>query len=214
MRVSQLYAPTLRETPAEAEVISHQLMLRAGMIRRATGGIYTYMPLALRTLRKIETIVREEMDAKGGQELLMPIMQPAEMWQETGRWDGGLVDVRRDVGVVLPGSPHRISTPYCSWDAGFSPPAWLISSTVVQGPTRPRNRRMPCSCRARSTSARRAYPVMRFRSSKVSTPLDGPFMEEAPVYRLQPAATSEKYTSSLLGNSGKSSHATSVQPLK
>ena len=87
MRVSQLYAPTLRETPAEAEVISHQLMLRAGMIRRATGGIYTYMPLALRTLRKIETIVREEMDAKGGQELLMPIMQPAEMWQETGRWD-------------------------------------------------------------------------------------------------------------------------------
>jgi len=87
MRASQLYAPTLRETPAEAEVISHQLMLRAGMIRRATGGIYTYMPLALRTLRKIETIVREEMDAKGGQELLMPIMQPAEMWQETGRWD-------------------------------------------------------------------------------------------------------------------------------
>lgn len=87
MRASQLYAPTLRETPAEAEVVSHQLMLRAGMIRRATGGIYTYMPLALRTLRKIETIVRQEMDAKGGQELLMPIMQPAEMWQETGRWD-------------------------------------------------------------------------------------------------------------------------------
>ena len=87
MRATQLYAPTLRETPAEAEVVSHQLMLRAGMIRRASGGIYTYMPLALRTLRKIETIVRQEMDAKGGQELLMPIMQPAEMWQETGRWD-------------------------------------------------------------------------------------------------------------------------------
>jgi len=87
MRSSQLYAPTLRETPAEAEVISHQLMLRAGMIRRATGGIYTYLPLALRILRKIETIVRQEMDAKGGQELLMPIMQPAEIWQETGRWD-------------------------------------------------------------------------------------------------------------------------------
>ena len=87
MRATQLYAPTLRETPAEAEVISHQLMLRAGMIRRATGGIYTYLPLALRVLRKIETIVRQEMDAKGGQELLMPIMQPAEIWQETGRWD-------------------------------------------------------------------------------------------------------------------------------
>jgi prolyl-tRNA synthetase len=87
MLVSQLYAPTLRETPAEAEVVSHQLMLRAGMIRKAAGGVYTYMPLALRVLRKIESIVRQEMDAKGGQELLMPIMQPAEMWQETGRWN-------------------------------------------------------------------------------------------------------------------------------
>lgn len=87
MRASQLYAPTLRETPAEAEVVSHQLMLRAGMIRKAAGGVYTYMPLALRILRKIESIVRQEMDAKGGQELLMPIIQPAEMWQETGRWN-------------------------------------------------------------------------------------------------------------------------------
>lgn len=87
MRVSQLYAPTLRETPAEAEVISHQLMLRAGMIRKAAGGVYTYLPLAWRVLRKIEAIVREEMDAKGGQELLMPIIQPAELWKETGRWD-------------------------------------------------------------------------------------------------------------------------------
>lgn len=87
MRATQLYAPTLRETPAEAEVISHQLMLRSGMIRRGAGGIYTYLPLALRILRKIEKIVRQEMDAKGGQELLMPIIQPAEIWQETGRWD-------------------------------------------------------------------------------------------------------------------------------
>lgn len=87
MRVSQLYAPTLRETPAEAEIVSHQLMLRAGMIRKAAGGVYSYLPLAWRVLRKIENIVREEMDAKGGQELLMPIIQPAEMWQETGRWD-------------------------------------------------------------------------------------------------------------------------------
>ncbi|MDF2501030.1 MAG: proS 1 [Anaerosporomusa subterranea] len=87
MRATQLYAPTLRETPAEAEVISHQLMLRAGMIRKAAGGVYSYLPLAWRVLRKIEDIVREEMDAKGGQELLMPIIQPAELWQETGRWD-------------------------------------------------------------------------------------------------------------------------------
>ncbi|MGL5514594.1 MAG: proline--tRNA ligase, partial [Sporomusa sp.] len=86
MRVSQLFAPTLRETPAEAEVISHQLMLRAGFIRKAAGGIYSYLPLAWRVLKKIEKIVREEMDAKGGQELAMPIIQPAEMWQETGRW--------------------------------------------------------------------------------------------------------------------------------
>ena len=87
MRTSQLYAPTLRQTPAEAEVVSHQLMLRAGMIRKAAGGVYTYMPLAWRTLRKIEEIVREEMDAIGGQEISMPIMQPSEMWKETGRWE-------------------------------------------------------------------------------------------------------------------------------
>lgn len=86
MKASNLYAPTLREVPAEAEVISHKLMLRAGMIRKAAGGLYTYLPLAWRVLRKIENIVREEMDAKGGQELLMPILQPAELWQESGRW--------------------------------------------------------------------------------------------------------------------------------
>lgn len=87
MRVSKLYAPTLREVPAEAEVVSHQLMLRAGFMRKAAGGIYTYLPLAWRVLEKIERIVREEMDAKGSQELLMPIVQPAEIWQESGRWD-------------------------------------------------------------------------------------------------------------------------------
>lgn len=87
MRVSRLYAPTLREVPAEAEVVSHQLMLRAGFMRKAAGGIYSYLPLALRVLKKIETIVREEMDQAGAQELLMPIVQPAEMWQESRRWD-------------------------------------------------------------------------------------------------------------------------------
>ena len=87
MRVSKLYAPTLREVPAEAEVVSHQLMLRAGFMRKAAGGIYTYLPLAWRVLKKIERLVREEKDAKGSQELLMPIVQPAEIWQESGRWD-------------------------------------------------------------------------------------------------------------------------------
>lgn len=87
MRVSQLLNPTLREVPAEAEVISHQLMVRAGFIRKSAAGFYTYLPLGLRVLKKIEQIVREEMDAKGGQEVLLPIMQPAELWKETGRWD-------------------------------------------------------------------------------------------------------------------------------
>ena len=87
MRTSQLYAPTLREVPAEAEVISHKLMLRAGMIRKAAGGLYTYLPLAWRTIKKIEQIIREEMDAAGGQEIAMPIVQPSELWKETGRWE-------------------------------------------------------------------------------------------------------------------------------
>lgn len=86
MRTSKLYAPTLRQTPAEAEVPSHQLMLRAGFIRKVAGGVYTYLPLAWRTLRKIEQIIREEIEAKDGQELALPIVQPAELWKETGRW--------------------------------------------------------------------------------------------------------------------------------
>ena len=87
LRASQLYAPTLREVPAEAELVSHKLMLRAGLVRKIAGGIYTYLPLAWRTIKKIEQIIREEMDAKGGQEIMMPIMQPAELWLESGRWN-------------------------------------------------------------------------------------------------------------------------------
>ena len=86
MRVSKLYAPTLREVPAEAEIVSHQLMLRAGFIRKSAGGMYTYLPLAWKVIKKIESIVREEMDAAGAQELMMPIAQPSEIWQESGRW--------------------------------------------------------------------------------------------------------------------------------
>jgi len=87
MRASQLLIATLKETPADAEVISHQLMLRAGMIRRLTSGLYTWLPMGLKTLRKVERIVREEMDRAGAQELLMPAVQPAELWQESGRWE-------------------------------------------------------------------------------------------------------------------------------
>ena len=87
MLASHYHINTLKEAPSEAEVASHQLMTRAGMIRRIAGGIYTYMPLGLKVLRKIENIVREEMDKAGALALLMPVVQPAELWQETGRWD-------------------------------------------------------------------------------------------------------------------------------
>ena len=87
MRVSQFFISTLKEAPAEAELISHKLMLRAGLIKRLGSGLYTWMPLGLRVLRKIENIVREEMNKCGAIELLMPAIQPAELWQETGRWD-------------------------------------------------------------------------------------------------------------------------------
>ena len=87
MRASQFHLFTLKEAPSDAEVISQKLMLRAGMIRKAAAGIYSYMPMGLRAIRKVETIVREEMDRAGAMELTMPLVQPAELWQETGRWD-------------------------------------------------------------------------------------------------------------------------------
>jgi prolyl-tRNA synthetase len=86
MRLSKFHLATTREAPADAEIVSHKLMLRAGMIRKLASGIYTWSPLGLRVLRKVETIVREEMDRAGAVELLMPTIQPAELWQETGRW--------------------------------------------------------------------------------------------------------------------------------
>ncbi|NLF83835.1 MAG: proline--tRNA ligase [Candidatus Gastranaerophilales bacterium] len=87
MRISNLFFTTYRETPADAEVVSHQLMIRAGYIRKLTHGAYTYMPLMWRVLKKISNIIREEMDAAGAQELLMPIIQPEELWRESGRWE-------------------------------------------------------------------------------------------------------------------------------
>ncbi|WP_308387900.1 proline--tRNA ligase [Acidithiobacillus sp. AMEEHan] len=87
MRASQFFLPTLKETPAEAELISHQLLLRGGFIRRLASGLYTWLPLGLRVLRQVETVVREEMERAGAQEVLMPVVQPAELWQESGRWE-------------------------------------------------------------------------------------------------------------------------------
>jgi prolyl-tRNA synthetase len=86
MKASQFFISTLKEAPADAEVVSHQLMTRAGMIKKLGAGIYSYMPMGLRVIRKVEAIVREEMNRAGAVELLMPVVQPAEFWQETGRW--------------------------------------------------------------------------------------------------------------------------------
>jgi prolyl-tRNA synthetase len=87
MRASRFFISTLKEAPSDAEIVSHQLMMRAGMIKRLGSGIYTYMPMGLKIIRKVEAIVREEMNQSGAIELLMPLIQPAELWQETGRWD-------------------------------------------------------------------------------------------------------------------------------
>src|SRR5690606_18492721 len=87
MRLSQFHLSTSKETPAEAEITSHKLMLKAGMIRKLAAGLYTWSPLGLRVLRKVEAVVREEMEAAGAIELLMPAVQPKELWEETGRWE-------------------------------------------------------------------------------------------------------------------------------
>ena len=87
MKRSQLFLPTMKDVPAEAEVISHQLMLRAGLIRRVAAGVYSYLPLGHRVMQKVSQIIREEMNRAGAQELLLPAVQPAELWQESGRWE-------------------------------------------------------------------------------------------------------------------------------
>lgn len=87
MLASRLYSPTLRELPADAVVVSHQYMLKAGMMRKIGNGIYSFLPLAWRSIQKVEKIIREEINKTGAQEIMMPIVQPAELWQKTGRWD-------------------------------------------------------------------------------------------------------------------------------
>ncbi|HEY3486684.1 MAG TPA: proline--tRNA ligase [Gammaproteobacteria bacterium] len=105
MRTTQFPVSTLKETPAEAEIISHQLMLRAGLIRKLGSGLYTWMPLGLRVLRKVENIIREEMNRAGALEVLMPTVQPAELWQETGRW--------QDFGPLLLKMTDSAERQYC-----------------------------------------------------------------------------------------------------
>ncbi len=95
MRWSQTYIPTLKELPAEAEITSHKLMLRAGLMRKLTSGVYTYLPLGIRAIKKVEAIVREEMDRAGGSEVLLPVLHPAELWEESGRWNHYGVELMR-----------------------------------------------------------------------------------------------------------------------
>jgi prolyl-tRNA synthetase len=105
MKITNLLIPTLREAPADADIISHQLMIRAGLVRQIASGIYTWLPLGLRVLRKVESVIREEMDAIGAQELLMPGVQPGELWEESGRW--------MDYGPELLRLKDRHDRPFC-----------------------------------------------------------------------------------------------------
>src|SRR2546422_11680922 len=112
MRWTRSLIPTLREDPADAEAISHKLMVRAGLVRQLASGIYVYLPVGLRVIEKVNAIIREEMNRIGGQELTMPVLHPAEIWQQSGRWDaigGGEVPPhapdQRDHG--LGGPPHE-----------------------------------------------------------------------------------------------------------
>ena len=112
MRWTQTLIPTLREPPAEAEILSHKLLLRAGLIRKLAGGVYTFLPLGLRALRKVEQIVREEMDRAGALEMLMPALQPPEIWQQSGRYE-----TARDVLFKVKDSANR---------------EWVLSATAEE----------------------------------------------------------------------------------
>ena len=105
MRFTEFGLTTLKEIPAEAEIISHQLMLRAGLIRRLASGLFTWMPLGLRVMRKVEEVVRREMNKAGALEMVMPAVQPAELWQESGRWD--------EYGALLLRIRDRHDREYC-----------------------------------------------------------------------------------------------------
>ena len=139
MRASQLLLPTVKEDPAGAEAASHRLMVRAGLVRQLAAGIYVYLPAGWRVMRKIEAIIREEMDAIGCQELLMPVLQPAEIWQESGRWDAigdGMFRLkdRKGADMALAMTHEEVVT--CSRPARSTPTSSCRSSGTT---SRPRN---------------------------------------------------------------------------
>jgi len=123
MRLTNYLLPTLKESPADAEIASHKLMLRAGMIRKVAAGIYSYLPLGLRSIRKVEQIVRQEMERAGALELLMPMVLPAELWQESGRWE--------QYGKELLRLRDRKETEFC-----LSPTHEEVITDVVRGTVR------------------------------------------------------------------------------
>src|SRR5947199_109131 len=145
MRTSRFFIATLKEVPAEAEIASHRLMLRAGLIRRLSAGIYTWLPLGVRVLHKVEAVVRQEMNRAGAIELSMPVVQPAELWQESGRWPAygpellRLKDRHERDFVLQPtseeavtdlarsnstSSPNRARTPSPGARSRTTPPTW------------------------------------------------------------------------------------------
>ncbi|MEM2144199.1 MAG: hypothetical protein QW279_02475, partial [Candidatus Jordarchaeaceae archaeon] len=119
MRQSKLLIPTLREIPSDAEAISHILMLRAGYVRQLASGLYIYLPLAWRVLDRINNIIRQEMDAIGAQELSMPVLHPAELWQQTGRW--------YEIGQEMFRLKDRTDRDMCLAMTHEEPMAWLAS---------------------------------------------------------------------------------------
>ncbi|MCK4224880.1 MAG: proline--tRNA ligase, partial [candidate division Zixibacteria bacterium] len=115
MKWSQTYIPTLRDDPAEAEIVSHRLLVRAGYIRKLAAGVYNYLPLMQRVLLKVTEIVRQEMNAAGAQEILMPVLHPAELWQQSGRWQTIGKELmrtkdRHDRNLVLGGTHEEVVT--------------------------------------------------------------------------------------------------------
>ena len=117
MRARSFFISTLKEAPSDADIVSQQLMIRAGMIKKLAAGVYTYMPMGLRSIRKIENIIREEMNRAGAIELLLPMVQPAELWQESGRWEKYGPELlrfkdrhQRDF-VIQPTCDHRFCPP-------------------------------------------------------------------------------------------------------
>ena len=133
MKASQFFISTLKEAPAEAELPSHKLMLRAGLIKRVASGLYTWMPMGLRVARKVEAVVREEMNRAGAVEMLMPIVQPAELWQESGRWEF--------YGKELLRLQDRHERDFC-----FAPTCEEVITDIVRSEVRPTS-----NCRSIST---------------------------------------------------------------